>query len=254
LVHKQQIAVVLVFLVCICCVQVVNARLPLPEERAQNCVPHVEGAPLTFLSDGQFIALDFHQRVYPYTETAMPYFPELSEYWASSNLTYVKTGDRYIAQVWYFNNWSKFSTEREKLFLYLHQQGTLTPAVLDVSPELIASNNSYLAGYKTRIVNVTKYQSNETSGYFIIFNTDFFYDESYYITYYGVTGSSDLMEETHPLKMLIISGILGLPENSHYEFDPTIPHPVPIRTPLPPILPVAALCIIMVVGLNMRRN
>lgn len=245
---------VFVFLVCICYIQVVCARTPLPEERAQYFRPDIEGLSFNQSSEDRFITLDFHQRVYPYTEKTMPYFPGLSEYWAYTNLSYVKTGDRYIAQAWYFNNWSKFSTEREKLFLYLHQQGTLTPAVLDISPELIATNNSYLAGYKTRFVNVTKYQSNETSGYFIIFNTDFFYDESYYITYYGVTGSSDLMEETNPLKMLIISGILGLPENSHYEFDPTIPHPVPTRTPLPPILPVAALCIIMVVGMNMRRK
>jgi hypothetical protein len=246
--------VVLVFLVIICCVQVACARTPLPEERAQNCVPHVEGAPLTLLSDGQFIALDFHQRVYPYTETAMPYFPELSEYWASSNLTYVKTGDRYIAQVWYFNNWSAFSANREKLFQYLHQQGTVTPVVLDISPELIATNNSYIAGYKTRFVNATKYQSNETSGYFIIFNTGFFYDESYYITYYGMTGSSDLSNEIHPLKMLVMSCIPSVFERQNGEFDPTMPHPVPTRTPLPPILPIAALCIIVVVGMNMRKK
>jgi hypothetical protein len=245
---------VLVLLVIICCVQVVCARTPLPEERADYFIPHVEGAPLTLLSDGQFITLDFHQRVYPYTETAMPYFPELSEYWASSNMTYVKTGDRYIAQVWYFNNWTAFSANRENLFQYLHLHGSITPVILDISPELTATNNSRIAGYQPQHYDAIQYQSNETSGYFIIFNTGFLPDESYYITYYGVTGSSDLLKETHPLKMLMITCIPVHLENYHYEFNPTISHPVPTRTPLPPILPVAALCIIVVVGMNMRKK
>ena len=244
----------LVFLVCICCVQVACARLPLPEERSNECLPFIEHPYFNLTSEDRFISLDFHQRAYPYTEKAMPLFPELSEYWAFSNATYVKTGDRYTSQAWYFNNWTKFSTEREKLFQYLHQQGTVTPVVLDISSDLISTNNSYLAGFKTRFVNATKYQSDETSGYFIIFSTDFFYDESYYITYYGVNGSSDLSEEAHPLKVLMISGILGLLEDSHYKFDPTIPHPVPTRTPLHPFLPVIALCIITIVGYILRRK
>jgi hypothetical protein len=253
-VHNQQIAVVLVLLVCICCVQGAYARKPLPEERAQNFLPHIEGAPFDQSSDERFVSLDFHQRVYPSTEKAMPFFPALSEYWAYMNLSYVKTGDRYIAQAWYFNNWTKFSAGRDDLFYYLHQHGIVTPAVLDISPELIVTNNSYRAKYQPQLYNVTKYQSNETSGYFILFNTGFFYDESYYITYYGVTGSSALSDETHPLKMLIMSCMPISFENSYYGFNPTTPHPVTTPLPLPAILPVAALCVIVIGGMIMRRN
>lgn len=152
-----------------------------------------------------------------------PFFLNMSENHAFMNISCEKTGERYVSEVWYFTDWDEFSTQRESLFGYLTQHGTVSNVTLDLSPELARTNNSYISGFSTRQIDAIKYENSLTAGYFVIFSTNMFPEPSYYITYYGIVGPANLQEHTSPLKTLMVSTIPGLMEYQTCVFNPESP-------------------------------
>ncbi|MFA4860065.1 hypothetical protein [Methanoregula sp.] len=145
----------------------------------------------------------------------------MSKYRAFRSFTSLKTGKSFFSEVWYFNDWSGFKEDRKHLFAFLQQQGTITPVTLDLTENLARTGDPYVAGLHAREICVTQYSSNETSGYFLVFSTDFFPGENYYIAYYGTDGQSDLVGNNPSLKTLIMSSYPGFVENRKYTYDPS---------------------------------
>jgi hypothetical protein len=168
------------------------------------------------------------------------------------NISCERTGDHYVSEVWYFDNWDEFRLQREHLFSYLTQHGTVSSVTLDLSEELARTNNTYLAGLKTRQVRAIKYENTTTSGYFLIFYTDIFPGPSYYIAYYGVVGSSGIQEHTPQLETLIMTTFPGLMEYQTYEINPE--SPMTRSTPLPVIIIILALGIVGLIRELQRRR
>lgn len=203
----------------VCCTQIAGATPPPPEYRAAYLLPNPVGPYYNQSPD-----LGFQVNHSLNNTGALPAFPGLSKYRASRTFTHTKTGEKYISQVWYFDSWDSFAAGREDLTDYLQKHGTVSPVTLDISEDLAQTGDPYIAGLHATRVNVTAYRAADTSGYFLIFSTDFFPGESNYIAYYGTIGSSDLDNATPRLRTLIMSCFPGFVEGRTYTFDPASPH------------------------------
>ncbi|MFA6361912.1 hypothetical protein [Methanoregula sp.] len=201
-----------------CCTQIAGATPPPPEYRAMYLLPNPAGLYYNQSVNSGFLVTSSQN-----TAGASPYFPGVSQYRAFQNFTYAKTGDPYLSEVWYFDTWDSFATGREDLTDYLQKRGTISPVTLDISGDLVRTGDPWIAGLHATRINATAYRAADTSGYFIIFSTDFFPDENYYIAYYGTAGKSDLDVATPRLKTLIMSCFPGFVEGKTYTFDPVSP-------------------------------
>ncbi|OPX62880.1 MULTISPECIES: hypothetical protein [unclassified Methanoregula] len=173
-----------------------------------------------------------------------PFFPGMSPYAAFMNISCNRTGDRYVTESWYFTDWDEFRQQREDLFRYLARHGTVSNVTLDLSEELARTNNTYVAGLKTHSVDAVRYESRETSGYFLIFSTDFFPGSNYYIVYYGVVGPAGLQQHSHNLETLIMTVFPGMMEYQTFESNPASPMeapPVPIPAGISVVAAAAAI-------------
>lgn len=140
--------------------------------------------------------------------TTMPFFPDLSPYRGYKKLVSLKTGNQYISEVWFFNDGSQFSIKKQELLQYLKGRGNVTHISLAISQE-VGSN----AGHW----NVTRYESQETSGYFMIYETTSYPGTNLYILYYGVIGPSGIRQNLFPLNLLI-QNVLS-PSDITYSLD-----------------------------------
>lgn len=129
-------------------------------------------------------------------ETTMPFFPNLSPYRGYKKLTYLKTGDQYISEVWFFNDRNLFITKKGELLQYLKERGTVSTIPINFSQE---RDNTTIPW------NVTQFESRDTSGYFVIYESSTYPGTNLYILYYGVVGSSGIENNAHPLKLLILN-------------------------------------------------
>lgn len=231
-----------------CCVQIVHATPPPPEGRSFYLLPNPTGPYYN-----QSIDLGFDVGSTYYDDGISSPFPHLTKYRAFRNFSYTKTGRAYISEVWYFNDWTTFKTNKDDLFQYLKKHGALSPIVLNITEELTRTNDPYITGLHAKHINATKYIAKDTSGYFIIFSTDFFPGENYFITYYGVIGQSDLVDDTPQVKTLIMSCFPGFVEKQKYSFDPIIPTNQP--APLPVTLVILAIAgIFFIAAIRKQRR
>ncbi len=201
-----------------CCIQITGATPPPPEYRAAYLLPNPVGPYYN-----QSIDLGFVVEPSLNNTGTLPAFPKVSEYRASRNFTYTKTGDAYFSEIWYFDNGDSFAAGRNELMTYVQEHGTTTPATLDLSRDLARTGDSYIACLHATRVNATAYRAKDTAGYFIVFSTDFFPGENYYIAYYGTVGRSDPGNATPQIKTLIMSCFPGFVEGRAYTFDPVLP-------------------------------
>jgi len=137
-------------------------------------------------------------------ETSMPFFPELSEYWMYINYTYNRTGDRFIAAVWYFPDRSELTDKEKVLADYLSGTGTVVPLTLDLTPAILETGDPVLKNTTTRKIPVTAYESGETSGYFFVFEGSRPSTAHHYIAYYGMIGPGNLSSATPLLEQFFI--------------------------------------------------
>ncbi|PKL70696.1 MAG: hypothetical protein CVV30_04925 [Methanomicrobiales archaeon HGW-Methanomicrobiales-1] len=231
-----------------CCIQIVHATPPPPEGRSFYLLPNPTGPYYN-----QSIDLGFDVSSTYYDNGISSPFPHLTEYRGFRNFSFRKTGKAYISEVWYFNDRSTFKTNKDDLFQYLKKHGTLSPIVLNITEELTRTNDPWIARLRAKQINATKYVANDTSGYFILFSTDYFPGENYYIAYYGVVGRSDLADDIPQIKTLIMSCFPGFVETQKYTFDPTTSTNQP--APLPALLPILAIaCIIFIAAIRKQKK
>lgn len=120
-------------------------------------------------------------------DTAMPYFPDLSPYRGYKKLVFLKTGNPYISEVWYIDD-GNFASKKQELLRYLKEHGSVSSTLLNFSQEQENATSQW---------NVTQFEGRDTSGYFVAKNP--------YIVYYGVVGTSGILDNGHPLKLLILN-------------------------------------------------
>jgi hypothetical protein len=211
------------FIIFVALIPAAHATPPPMEYRSKYLLPAFD-PPFTNQSMSErFSARDAELPANESMAEYIPYALLLSPYHAFVKISDNQTGDRYISDVWYFNDWAKFSAERDRLFEYLRHHGTVSTMTLDISRELAGTNEIPISTYRTRHINATVFTSNGTSGYFLIFKTDFFPRENYYIAYYGIQGSSDLSSSADIIKYFIMTSFPGFVEYRTYEFDPVSP-------------------------------
>ncbi len=231
-----------------CCVHIAYATPPPAEGRPWYLLPNPMGPYYNQSIDSGFFVGD------PYRDDGPTsvFFPRLSEYRLLRNFSFEKTGRTYISEVWYFNDGTRFKTNKDDLFHYLKKHGTITPVILDITEELARTNDPWITGLRAKHISTTQYISPETSGYFIFFSTDFFPGENYYIAYYGVVGHSDLADDTPQIKTLIMSCFPGFVEKQDYHFDPT--SPATQSLPLPSVLVILAIGCTVPVSLLIQKR
>ncbi|MBN1431850.1 MAG: hypothetical protein JW931_03675 [Methanomicrobiaceae archaeon] len=192
-----------------------------------------------------------------------PYFPNMTKNFAFMNISYDTTDDRYISEVWYFNDWDEFDMQRDVLFdyqnrhgtisnvtldlseelaifNYLNQHGTISNETIDLSEELAGTHDDYISRLENQEIDAIQYESPETSGYFIIFATDFFPGPNYYIAYYGTAGPGVLENHSGRLETIIMTAVPGFLEGRSYIPNPESPMP-DTATPLPVMIPALSL-------------
>ena len=203
--HYQSAIRIMVFFIAgiflsACIISPSSATPPPPEYRAAFILPHPDNINNSIQN---FLFL---------TDEPVPAFPNLSSYYAHQNILYRNTSEHVVSEVWYFTDDNEFSTQWTLLKNYLRSHGTISNTTLAVSEQSENfSNDPNRAGSSVRLIPVLKYESNETSGYFIIL------PEDYYIAYYGIPGPDNLEDHSSLLKMLIVSAV-----PSDYKFaDPS---------------------------------
>jgi len=130
------------------------------------------------------------------------FFPEIAPYCNTANVS----GEIFM-NVWYFDDESGFLKGKDTLYRYLNKNGNVFEQELNISIELDAirdeANGSWLPIFGSQSINATRYESSETSGYFLVYERPFLESrEDYFIVYYG-TKEMNLTEQTPALKKLI---------------------------------------------------
>jgi hypothetical protein len=122
-------------------------------------------------------------------------FPKISPYCNVAN-----TSGRKLISVWYFDNESEFITGEDTLYRYLNENGNVSQQKLNIVTGVIEETKTV----ETSTFNTTKYESPETSGYFLVYEKPFLEThEDDFIVYYGIRGMTNLTKETPALKDLI---------------------------------------------------
>lgn len=125
------------------------------------------------------------------------YFPSISRYSCSVNYT-----RRTMMTVWYFNNYDDLKIGEQELYNYLEEHGTLQDGTVDITEKLKEVGNDNTI-YGPTELNVSLYESNETSGYFAVIIEPFMQNQSeYYVIYYGTNGKP-IDEQNETIKKLI---------------------------------------------------
>ena len=131
-----------------------------------------------------------------------PFFPALSQYCGYANYSRTKSTDRYHAGEWYFGDKKQLQQAEKELYRYLEEHGRVFTVELNISREL-----RYAPKNAPKSFDATKYESEMTSGYFLVYEKPFVsYRADYFIVYYGSIGSVDLSNQTPFLKALIADG------------------------------------------------
>jgi hypothetical protein len=132
-------------------------------------------------------------------------FSKVSPYCDMVNVS----GEKFMV-VWYFDDESDFFKGEDALYRYLNENGNVFQQKLNISTELQEkikrdeANNSWSPTFGSHSFNATGYKSPEMSGYFLVYERPFLETrEDYFIVYYGITGSTNLTEETSALKEFI---------------------------------------------------
>lgn len=132
-------------------------------------------------------------------------FPEISKYAASGDYTQYT-----MICVWYFDKKETFQEAENKLSVYLVESGNVNIVELDVNDEIKEvlevreGNNYWSPTFGPKIFNATRYESEQTSGYFLIYSQPFHETrDDYFIVYYGTKANANISEQMPDLKYLI---------------------------------------------------
>lgn len=141
-------------------------------------------------------------------EKSSPLFPPLSKYHAINNYTLLNSGDRYITESWYFEDFVEFNNAENVLYPFLIKNGNVSQTTIDFFDQMndsdVYSRDEKLAA-KNITYPVNSYQSKDTSGLFIVVNIRNSPYSGYYITYWGTIGLSDVEKHISHIKVLMFT-------------------------------------------------
>ncbi|MDW7733073.1 MAG: hypothetical protein SCH66_11695 [Methanolobus sp.] len=113
-----------------------------------------------------------------------PYFPAISQYSDSMNYT-----SKTIMTVWYFDDPEDLEKGEKELCRYLKEHGDVFSDTVDITEEGQDYENK--TDLSPANLNVTRYESEETSGYFEVIVKPFGDGlDHYFIIYYGTKGKT----------------------------------------------------------------
>jgi hypothetical protein len=122
-------------------------------------------------------------------------FPMISHYCNVANVS----GGKFIS-VWYFDDESEFLKGEEVLYRYLSENGNVSQQELNI----VTGFQEETKSVETSNFTATRYDSLETSGYFLVYERPFLeVREDYFIVYYGIRGMTNPTEETSAFEELI---------------------------------------------------
>jgi len=171
-------------------------------------------------SDERFTRVDRHL----WTNSSVLFFPGISPYRGLSNYTYVRTGDRYIVQAWYFGDQAVFRDREEELVRNLTSRGKVMTVTLDLAREIDQTKDTFYTNTTLRQFNATKFEGDATSGYFLAIEWPSRTGSMYFVAYYGVIGPRDFQESESPLRVLLVNRIRQLEKGSVREL--ILPNPI----------------------------
>ena len=132
-------------------------------------------------------------------------FPAVSQYCGYANCRRTGSDDQYLIASWYFDDSKKFSRAEVDLYQYLEERGRVSTVELNISEDLKRLGKE--REHTPEKFNVTGYESETTSGYFLVYKNPFGRNmDEFFIVYYGSMGSVDLPNQTPFLKELIADG------------------------------------------------
>lgn len=257
--HSLMVIILLVFLVFICCVPGALAGAPPYYDRPAFFIPD-NFTPYINQSEGNCTVTDAYPPIQTQpsvltippdisdsapniSNTPPPFFPDLSQDYALRNISCERPDDRFISIVWYFNKWDTFRDQRERLLAYLIQHGSVSNVTLDLVEKRSGTDNTtnpHANNGSIRHITAIKYTSTSTSGYFAIFDSDYFPRPNYFIAYYGVVGSSDVDKYLPNLESFLAT------RYSIDQFNPVTPMATP-TIPIPITIPLWAFGIIVAI-------
>ncbi|WP_209680460.1 hypothetical protein [Methanohalophilus levihalophilus] len=165
----------------------------------------------------------------------LAYFPDISEYSASSEYfvhqveypipvlfvnTDSSTSDDTLAGMiicsWFFSDKESFQNAEDTLSAYLLESGTVSTVEFDINEEMkevikarelknkLSPNDYWRPTYGPKTFNATSYESEATSGYFVVYSEPFVeISNDYFIVYYGTTGTTDISKQKSSFAQLI---------------------------------------------------
>ncbi len=213
---------ILALLISTALVAVVNATPPPPESQTWWAVTNT--GYLNASDAGLFVEVDGYSSREGQAKSP-PFLLNVSNHFYYSNFTSPNTGEQYLIAVWSFDTLDGFTEGKDELNRYLWQHGTVTPIVLNLSPELAGSSSSDLVNLSRsaqwRAIEATRYNGDRTSGYVLTFAMNSRPGVNYYIAYYGVVGTAEMSEDTtHRLHLLAMTSLPVLVLSRWYEFNP----------------------------------
>ncbi|AGB01382.1 hypothetical protein [Methanoregula formicica] len=213
---------------------------PYVNQSEENCTVTDAYPPIQTQPSVLTIPPDMSDSAPDISDSPPPFFPDLSQDYALRNMSCNKTNDRFIAIMWYFNKWETFKEQRERLFTYLSQHGSMSNVTLTFAEARSVLDNTTSGKLTIRHINVIKYDSMNTSGYFAIFNSGYFPGPNYFIAYYGIIGSSDVDDYLPNLESFLATGY------SDDQFNPVVPMATP-TIPVPTVIPFGAVAIVVMI-------
>jgi len=137
-------------------------------------------------------------------------FPSVSQYCGYANYTQKESNDLYLIVSWYFDDEKKFLQSKGDLYQYLEKHGRVSTVELNISEEISEetkrreNRSAWGPTFGPKSFDATKYESEITSGYFLVYKKPFLVSRGdYFIVYYGAMRSDDLSKQKPLLKKLI---------------------------------------------------
>lgn len=129
-------------------------------------------------------------------------FPLVSEYCGYANYVETDSDNQYLIISWYFDDGRKFLQGQKVLNQYLEERGNVSSTKLDISDELKRLGKEQ--GFASKPFECTGYESDSTSGYFLVYQHPFMVEkDDYFIVYYGLVGSAVRPDRIPFLKELV---------------------------------------------------
>ena len=137
-------------------------------------------------------------------------FPAVSQYCGYANCRRTGSDDQYLIAAWYFDDEKKFLQSERDLYQYLEKHGRVSTVELDISEEISEeikrreNRSAWGPTFGPKSFDATKYESEITSGFFLVYKKPFLEGrDDYFIVYYGAMGSVDFSKQRPLLKKLI---------------------------------------------------